>query len=1258
MKTILAKTIFIIYCIFFLTNQLISQTQPFLSFQENLNLPQNNLGVMPECIVEVNDVIDEIPIHKLYVYGMQGILIYDLNSSNCWLSPDKLEFTEQPDQPFGFYDRSLLIDLLNYPARQPMIYIPEEKGFGQLFAVGPDLRLWCINVVNDQPAHILTSSHLSGFSLISSKLVFDPINTRILWLVYAKSVNSENYVCSFLPVSLINYTIGIPLNTTGTITDFAINDDATKNIMYLGLTIDETHRYWVLRELDDFGPIASYQLNFFPGLIKYVHTQDMHQVYCLPDCKNTQQAAIYVLNGDSPSHSYLTIESPVPGYMCAAFNDSKNHLFLGAYTDYAEPIFNDVFIYQCQNNLAPTPLCTLNTNGYSGEKQNLPFSIEPVNGNENLIMKRHEIVKLTYNEGSQCHYYFQQLLPAFGNCFGSADPTVDSRIFITNMTGGGFLEYNTSNNPWTLTNHQTGQAVHSCFTSEGSGKNYYFSKKPAASSHIFIDEDFTLGSFTDYSYPNPIGDCIYNPFQHHILISDYLRSPNANLNAYAEVQGGLSFVDNITINETHSGEMFITNDGKLLYFSGGNNVNPKINICSALNYDLQLGQINLTKSEFSASDQLEVLFAGQPYQNYFVVSDVFDPEGGQPLQPTSLMSYFYVLDPDDLSESPSVEIHHDSPRFLEVLDIKDPNRSEPDGYAFIAGSESYFSEIFIDALTLEMTVNQRFVSSVISAMKLARYNNDTGPISELYIATWEQGEISSKLYKHIPGSEENPQQVAELSDCFISSMNYNPQTALLYCYGIENGSSVVYQFDVMNQYAVETQGLKLKRISSDNIGTNLMIKTNDLLFDNENHQVFIPNGDHSSISRLGFAFDRIHIKDKVSWLSFPRLENEDFSAQTLLEGIRPFPSYIQMTNLPLQEEIPELVVKTYTNNSWYGELNNVKSTFGYKLSTDNQYVSYVPMLGSILNSSTNITIYPGHENWVGYFPTWPQDPFDALADILDELTLIKHHDWVCVKEWGYIRGNLEPYWICSITTPLKYADMLILECSENVTFQWGEEFSAEKRELPEPDHFLYSEKPDYTPIFIELDTNDQALEIGAFVADSCIGATVVEAGDSSVMLRGYMPNDTSGIITFEKYYGSEKRSSDRISEYYVQNSITRVREKRAIDSREKSKYYRVSFKNENKSSYFTNPLILNFNPNPCQGYCAIEYFLPDESDVTFSVFDVYGREINNLLLENGQAGNYSISWPKLVPGGSSPGIYMIRMSACGNIIAKKVIITK
>ncbi len=74
---------------------------------------------------------------------------------------------------------------------------------------------------------------------------------------------------------------------------------------------------------------------------------------------------------------------------------------------------------------------------------------------------------------------------------------------------------------------------------------------------------------------------------------------------------------------------------------------------------------------------------------------------------------------------------------------------------------------------------------------------------------------------------------------------------------------------------------------------------------------------------------------------------------------------------------------------------------------------------------------------------------------------------------------------------------------------------------PEVEYFSYEEQESYTPIFVEMDSSINPIEIGAFVNDSCVGATTVFEDDSTVLILAYT-DDLSGDISFEQHYGYVK----------------------------------------------------------------------------------------------------------------------------------------
>lgn len=509
-------------------------------------------------------------------------------------------------------------------------------------------------------------------------------------------------------------------------------------------------------------------------------------------------------------------------------------------------------------------------------------------------------------------------------------------------------------------------------------------------------------------------------------------------------------------------------------------------------------------------------------------------------------------------------------------------------------------------------------------------------------------------------------EIAFATNEIILSAAYNPVNDLLYLHTLR------YDWDMTFNNEIRVRSY---RVSDFQMDQDIYLEQNHIknswvcsqkermAFDDNGDKLYIPNLGLGNISIIQCASDQILLKpETINWISFPRLDrdnNDPVLAQPVLENIDPFPDHLSMTNLPPQEE--EEITIEYTNNQWIvSGLTHIQSTRGYKLETSNTELSFLPMEGTQLDPAYPISIYEGYENWVGYYPTWQQDPFDALADVLDELTLIKHHDWACVKEWGYIPpdGNLKPYWICWNKKPLKYADMVVLETTEDVTFQWGDGASGPNHDMLSTEYFSFDEKPDYTPIFIDLDSTDNPLEIGAFIADSCIGASVVEEGDTLVMIRGYMPDDTAGEITFQEYYGATKSASGSIGDYYVLNTERHVREKRIIHSGENKKYYHVSFKNDNSKVEMINPLILSVYPNPYQDHSRIDYFIPRSSRVKFEIIDVFGRKVSETLTGDMAAGHYTMMLEDMNTNSIPAGIYLVRMSACGNTVIKKILINR
>ena len=90
-----------------------------------------------------------------------------------------------------------------------------------------------------------------------------------------------------------------------------------------------------------------------------------------------------------------------------------------------------------------------------------------------------------------------------------------------------------------------------------------------------------------------------------------------------------------------------------------------------------------------------------------------------------------------------------------------------------------------------------------------------------------------------------------------------------------------------------------------------------------------------------------------------------------------------------------------------------------------------------------------------------------------------------------------------------------------------------------------------------------------------------------------------------------------------------------------------------------NSFILNQNyPNPFNSSTTISFSLPHASEVTFTIYDVLGRNVGKQPFASSK--NYSAGENRIVFDGAglSSGIYFVRMEAGGNVQTKKMMLLR
>ena len=436
------------------------------------------------------------------------------------------------------------------------------------------------------------------------------------------------------------------------------------------------------------------------------------------------------------------------------------------------------------------------------------------------------------------------------------------------------------------------------------------------------------------------------------------------------------------------------------------------------------------------------------------------------------------------------------------------------------------------------------------------------------------------------------------------------------------------------------------------------------------NNIFLPNGGHSSVSVVGFeANEPLYLDPTVwNWVSFPRTKvpYPTNSVTVMTDNIQPFQVFqSDLYNLPFGEENGIEISMTYLDQTGWqttGGLDEIYNVNGYKLSIDKDHLAERQLFleGTVIPPNTSISedLNTGKDNWVGYWLYETQDVFDALADYEPDLTIIRAEKWTCFKD-DQIYGPEAP-WVCDTKNPfVKYGEMLIIRTGVNITnFQWNHSGNPpESQSEASPEYFTFSPTDDYTPILIELDSTDLPQEIGAFIGDSCVGATVVNEGDTIVAMRTYLNAVEGDSVIFEKYYGT-KSTNHKVGTYFVYNKEKGMHEKRVINPKERKGYIRVSFKTPD-NSYLNEQgdFQLRVFPNPTNGVVKLEYYLDKDASVTIKVFDINGKIMQSLDIKKAK-GKHNTTIDLATPFGNkpNPGIYLLQLSTGRETVIQKIVV--
>ncbi|MCF8369198.1 MAG: T9SS type A sorting domain-containing protein [Bacteroidales bacterium] len=435
-------------------------------------------------------------------------------------------------------------------------------------------------------------------------------------------------------------------------------------------------------------------------------------------------------------------------------------------------------------------------------------------------------------------------------------------------------------------------------------------------------------------------------------------------------------------------------------------------------------------------------------------------------------------------------------------------------------------------------------------------------------------------------------------------------------------------------------------------------------FDYANNYIYVGNYGASAATKIKAYEEEFTYRPGWNWLSFPRLErymDEYFNSVNLLSRNSPFPDDELSLEYRLPGDPPVFIYKNWEQELlWYGVLDEISSSLGYKLYLDNSSPLYSLRLeGAKLDYDTKIDLVEG-ENWVGYFLDESYYPEQCLPpDLWEVLDQIKTQYWTMTKK----PFSDPPWFIEGKKTPFRYGDLLILKTNHVYqNFQWQQAGDPqEDSELPQSSFFTFEEQADYIPFYVETDSTSDIQEIAVLADGEVKGAAVREPGDTLVEVNGYLQGVAPGaLIEFETWNGT-KSSPVKKDGYVVIDHYKALREKRNIYAGEKASYHHVSLKSQEIYELPPDISLLSCKPNPFKQEIEFSFRMNYENHISLEIYDMGGNIIKTIIQGKYPEGNYSFSWQGKNEAGNKikPGVYFYKLNTNnGTVLTDKLVLIK
>ncbi|RLD54729.1 MAG: hypothetical protein DRJ05_14145, partial [Bacteroidetes bacterium] len=1122
-------------------------------------VPGHDYGVVPYDIIAMGS-------SKIYVYGDRQILQIDPETK---LVVDQIDISKYSNTTLNrFFDPKLITE--NRMAK-------DEAG-GILYAVTEDLKIIAINT-NNYNDIIMTSEPAANPNdpWRSANLKYDSKNDKLYLMINAITA-SNLYI-----YNTGNLEVEHEISFQSIVYSWFINPNPYRDVFY----VSADGKFAFYSSIDDYELIGDIEFGYEFSTMVYAEDWefDYPKIYCFPHDVGED---IKIINANI-DNVVQTITTTSNGYIAGTYNPVQQKVYA---------------IYRERHPEGKPGYATINAmNDYSCASHDLE--------NEDILLDCMAFGSKTILTGENDLFYIG-----------------DNGVTLNTVDGGGA---------------QYSFKMKVCMIVEEEGEIAYVTnlRNPEVivlDSDCEIEANISVGAFNTYGLYASVSDQIYFYGVGFGSLTK-LYSFNTSQEQITEIELGFE-VSAITYNETEDA----------IYVTGFNDATPTTSIKKidcATNEFLPEGTIDLNYPECSGlyctpdnKLYISVRHAIGSSIQHILIYDLDNP-GIVANQPQGFYSSEYRaytnFEFDPISNKMFVALREFA--------------GGDDGIVFCFSNNSYErfysvgspAKMRCNPLENKLYVlhaNFEYNKNYISVIKI-----DEETVSEIYLPDGDDAiDIEIGLpFNNLYVTKHDNNSTIEVLDCssdeFVHPKNIDGVAYSLQFNSINNKLYVFTPWDFAdnNQMKISSINFNTNEVNAIELDIyhpnhpsgaappfkyksykNSMVITND-------NNLYLPTSQHSNIIKIKCEDDVIGLRPNMfNWVSYPRLQrpnnNPDIDApvntENFLSNMYPFPNRLDQYGKDPNTTV-EVHVR-YKNGTWTNiNLENTFSTRGYKIETSNSGITYIPMTGTRLAPDHEITLYPGREkeNWVGYFVPYPQNPLEALSSVLPDMVMARGYDWTIVD----IGGSMEPVWhLTPADAVIQYGEMAIIETHAQKTFKWFRGKQEIEKQTNNPENFQYEETTDYTAFIIEPDTANLPLEIGVFVNDSCVGACVVEVGDSLVLLRGYMPAGEGDSVVFESYYGARSVNNQKIDGYYVFDKEKNRKERRTIKTGENKRFYLVSFNKKEGQEIAQEGFAIHVYPNPTTGILNIELenLSVSKYAVHISVFDQFGRRLFETVEKN------------------------------------------